>query len=422
MKFVRRGATALLTSAAVVATSVQLIAAPAHAAALPNVGVSAAAYGSYSAVGSTVKSCPVAYAGISCTTTFGRTVTGTAATATTAAIGSVGATSTSASTAVETAAKVTRSSARTGAVNLLGGQVRANAVTAATSASVSTASTYAGTNSSQLAGLVVAGRSLSATPAPNTAITLRDGAGTVWGTVYLNRQSKQWSGQYWTVTTTALQVVVSAKNPVGAPVGANVVVGRATSTLTKPVTGLVGGYGHSTSANAANGSVLSSRTALAAPGCAGGSNTATVAAASVPGVVSTGTTTTDATSTVSTTSRSVRVVNRTATPRILAGLVSADAVVADTQASQALSTASPALADRSAFVGLKIANLPAVADSVKPNTVLTVPGLGKVTLHKVTRGTRSIEVVMIEVVTDRVLGSLPTGSVIRVGVASSSLA
>jgi hypothetical protein len=420
MSTMHRAASAALVGAALAVSSVQL-AAPVAAATLPNVGVQSYAYGSYALVGSTVKSGPVAYAGIGCTTSFGRTVKGSAAAVNAAPLGTVGATTTSTASAVENGLKVSRTTASTGAVNLLGGLVRASAVTSASTASVNGVGTFTGANRSDLAGLVVAGRAQSATPAPNTALSLRGSDGVAYATVYLNRQTKTWVGSEWRVQTTALQVVVSGKNPLNVPIGSNVLVGVSSSSLTKPVVGLVGGKGYATSANAADGRVLSSPTALAQPFCAGSSSSATVAAAAVPGVVTTGTTTTTADATATAISRTVRVVDRISGPSVLAGLLGATTIVADTSATQSVPGGPVTLTDRSSFVGLGIKGLPGITASVPPNTVVTVPGLGKVTLHKVTRTAKSIEVVMVEVVTDRVLGSLPTGSVVRIGYSYSAV-
>ena len=420
MSTMHRAAAAALVGAALAVSSVQL-AAPVGAATLPNVGVQSYAYGTYAAVGSIVKSGPVAYAGIGCTTSFGRTVKGSAAAVNAAPLGTVGATTTSAASSVENGLKVSRTTASTGAVNLLGGLVRSSAVTSASTAVVNGAGTFTGGNRSQLTGLVVAGRAQSATPAPNTALSLRGSDGAAYATVYLNRQTKAWVGSNWLVQTVALQVVVSGKNPLGLPIGSNVLVGVSSSSLTKPVLGLVAGRGFATNATAADGRVLSSPTALAYPGCAGNGSAANLAAATVPGVVTTGTTTTTTAATVTTSSRTVRVTNRIASPRVLAGLIGVDALVADTSATQPRPGAAVALSDRSSFVGLSIKGLPAITASVPANTVVTVPGLGRVTLHKVTRTARSIEVVMVEIVTDRALGSLPTGSVVRIGYSYSAV-
>lgn len=415
-----RKLTAVLSAAAVAGLAVPISAAPATAA-TASTGVSASAYGTYVVVGGLVRSGPTALAAIGCTTVFGRTVTGSTAAVNVPAAASVGATRTSASTAQSSSGHSSRASSTTSGVNLLGGLVRADAVTSTSSAARSTAGALTGSNQSQLVGLKVGGRALNAVPAPNSAISLKTSTGAALATVYLNQQTKAVVGNDLQVSTVALRVVVTGKNSLGLPIGSRIDVGVSRTTLSRPILGLVSGAGYATSATLANGAVATSRTALAYPPCTGGSGKATLATAGVPGLVSTGTTTTEVLSKVTTLTRSSSVKNSVAGPRVLGGLISADAVIADTSVSQAAPGAVPVVTDRSRFVGLRIVGLPAISSSVKPNTVITVPGLGRVTLHKVVRTSKSVDVVMVEIVTNRVFGSLPTGSVIRVGASATTL-
>lgn len=415
-----RKLTAVLSAAAVAGLAVPISAAPATAA-TASTGVSASAYGTYVVVGGLVRSGPTALAAIGCTTSFGRTVTGSTAAVNVPAAASVGATRTSASSAQSASGHSSRASSTTSGVNLLGGLVRADAVTSTSSAARSTAGALTGSNQSQLVGLKVGGRALNAVPAPNSAISLKTSTGAALATVYLNQQAKAVVGNDLQVSTVALRVVVTGKNSLGLPIGSRIDVGVSRTTLSRPILGLVSGSGYATSATLANGAVATSRTALAYPPCTGGSGKATLATAGVPGLVSTGTTTTEVLSKATTLSRSSSVKNTIAGPRVLGGLISADAVIADTSVSQAAPGAVPVVSDRSRFVGLRIAGLPAISSSVKPNTVITVPGLGRVTLHKVVRTSKSVDVVMVEIVTNRVFGSLPTGSVIRVGASATTL-
>ena len=414
-----RKLTAILVGAAISGMAAPLTAAPATAA-TPLLGAAASAYGSYVVVGGVVRSGPTAYASISCTTAFGKSATGSAAAGDVPA-GSVGATRTSATTTRTTTTHTSRASSTTSGVNLLKGLVHADTVTSTSTASRSLTGALSGANQSQLAGLKVGGRALNSVPAPNSAITLRSSSGAAYATVYLNQQSRSVVGNEMRVSTTALRVVVTGSNALGLPIGSRMDVGVSRATLTGPVSGLVGGYGYSTSASYPDGAASSGRTALAGVPCTGGSGQATLAAATVPGLVSTGTTTTDVLSKVTATARSSWVRNTTSAPSVLGGLVSADTIVAETSARQAAPGAAPTLTDASRFVGLRIQGLPAISASVPPNTVLTVPGVGRVTLHKVVRTSKSIEVVMVEIVTDRVRGNLPTGSVVRIGSSVTSV-
>jgi len=415
-----RKLTAVLSAAAVAGLAVPISATPATAA-TASTGVSASAYGTYVVVGGLVRSGPTALAAIGCTTAFGRTVTGSTAAVNVPAAASVGATRTSASSAQSASGHSSRASSTASGVTLLGGLVRADAVTSTSSAARSTAGALTGSNQSQLVGLKVGGRALNAVPAPNSAISLKTSTGAALATVYLNQQTKAVVGNDLQVSTVALRVVVTGKNSLGLPIGSRIDVGVSRTTLSRPILGLVSGAGYATSATLANGAVATSRTALAYPPCTGGSGKATLATAGVPGLVSTGTTTTEVLSKVTTLTRSSSVKNTIAGPRVLGGLISADAVIADTSVSQAAPGAVPVVTDRSRFVGLRIVGLPAISSSVKPNTVITVPGLGRVTLHKVVRTSKSVDVVMVEIVTNRAFGSLPTGSVIRVGASATTL-
>lgn len=414
-----RKLTAILVGAAISGMAAPLTAAPASAA-TPTPGANASAYGSYIVVGGVVRSGPTALTSISCTTAFGRTTVGSAA-AGDVPQGSVGATRTSASTSKGTAGHSSRGTSTTSGVNLLRGLVHADQVTSTSSAVRAAAGSFSGSNQSQLVGLTVGGKAVNRSPAPNSTITLRTPGGAPFANVYLNQQSKAVVGNELRVATTALRVVVTGSNSLGLPIGSRMDVGVSRATITGPVSGLVGGFGYATSASYPDGAASSSRTALAGVPCTGGSGQATLATATVPGVVSTGTTATDVLSTITSTSRRSYARNTINAPRVLGGLVNADSVVAETSARQSSAGAAPAFADTSRFVGLRIPGLPAISSSVRPNTVLTVPGLGRVTLHKVVRTPSSIEVVMVEIVTDRVRGSLPTGSVVRIGSSVTSV-
>ena len=222
------------------------------------------------------------------------------------------------------------------------------------------------------------------------------------------------------MATAAVTIIVDGSNNLGLPIGSRIDLAQSRAYLSAPVSGLVGGRGYATSANALDGRVLSSPTALAYPRCTTGDSASNVAGVTVPGLLTTGTTQTTAASRTSASSRSVTVKNTLASPNVLLGLITASAVTAETSVSQAGALA-PAVRDSSRFLGLRVTGFPAVNDTVRPNTVVTIPQLGKVTFHKVTRNATSIEVVMVEVVLSKAIGNLPTGSVVRIGYSNSKL-
>ncbi|ASN39645.1 hypothetical protein CGQ24_11870 [Arthrobacter sp. 7749] len=79
------------------------------------------------------------------------------------------------------------------------------------------------------------------------------------------------------------------------------------------------------------------------------------------------------------------------------------------------------MTDTSTFTNLRIVGLPAINASVAPNTVIQVPGLGKVTLHKVSKSSTAIAVTMVEIVLNKAVGTLPVGSTIQIGYSNSSV-
>jgi hypothetical protein len=306
-------------------------------------------------------------------------------------------------------------------VNLLGGLVRADALSTTSTAAVNSASQYAGSNAAVLTNLVISGRLVSASSGPNTRIRVGQVGKTPFATAIVNKQERVTSNGELRVATAAVTVLIDGSNTLGLPIGSRIDIAQSKAYLSAPLKGLVGGKGYATSANALDGRVLSSPTALVYPRCSTGDAASNVATVSVPGLLTAGTTQTTTKSSTTTSSRSVAVKSTIASPNVLAGVITASAITADTSVAQS-GVLAPTVGDSSRFLGLKVAGFPAVTDTVRPNTVVTIPSLGKVTFHKVTRTSSSIEVVMVEVVLNKAIGGLPTGSVVRVGYSNSRLA
>ena len=418
MHTMNRKVTAVLAAAAISGIA-PLGATQASAAALPKVGYTAQAFGTQVLLGSAVGSGPSAVSSIGCTTASGKDVTNSAAGVALPKVGTVGALTTSASTRETLTARTSESTAKVNGVNILGGMVKAEAVASSSSASMSAGTTFSGVNTTTLTGLVVGGQAVSASVLPNTKLTLSS-SGTPFATVYLNKQERGKVGSEYRVATAAITVIINGDNSLGLPIGSRIDVAQSRAYLTDPVLGLVSGRGYATSANLLSGTVSSAPTALAQPRCTGGTTSTKAANGSVPDVATTGTTTTTTSATVLPTSRQVQVRNDIALPRVFTGLISADAITAFTSASQTTGSTAT-LKDSSRFSGLKVTGRPDIGDSVPANTVVTLPGVGKVTLHKVTKTSTSIEVVMLEIVTDQPLDGLPTGSVVRLGYSYSKL-
>jgi hypothetical protein len=421
MRTRQRKLAAVLAAAAISGLGAPLAAAPASAAVLPKVAFTAQAYGTQVNIGGVVRSGPTALSSIGCTTAAPRSTSAAITSANLPVVGSVGAVTTAARTSQSLSSKTSFSSAKVKGVNLLGGLVRAAALSTSSSASVNGARQYTGGNSAVLTNLVISGRPVSATAGPNTRIRVGAAGQTPFATAVVNKQERVNSNGEFRVATAAVTVIIDGSNSLGLPIGSRIDVAQTRANHSAPVTGLVGGKGYATSASTLEGRVVSSPTALVYARCTSGDGASNVAGVTLAGLLSTGTTQTTSKSTATSTSRSVTVKNTIASPKVLLGLISASAVTAETSVSQTGSLA-PVVRDSSRFLALKVAGFPAINDTVRPNTVVTIPQLGKVTFHKVTKSSTSIEVVMIEVVLNKSVGSLPTGSVVRIGYSNSKLA
>lgn len=155
------------------------------AAALPKVAYTALAYGTYvSALDTTIASGPTPLASISCTMTAGKTVNQSIAGVNLGVLGKIGAVSTQART-IETDVKRTYTGSRVAGVNLLGGRITADAISAGSSAYAGSGDTRTGGNSFSLANLKIAGQPISATVAKNTRVSIPGVA-----EVTVNKQAK----------------------------------------------------------------------------------------------------------------------------------------------------------------------------------------------------------------------------------------
>lgn len=403
-----------------VATAAAPTASQARAAAtsaIAKIGFQSSAYGTtVTALDKTINSGPTSYAAIDCTSATGQTRTNTLPTVTLSVVGRVGAITTK----VTTATTSTAATARTAGVNLLGGALVADAVTVSATAATNSG-VGSGTSSTTFAGLKILGRSFSASVAPNTQVAL-DVAGKRVGTVTLNYQTKglNASGVYRAYTR-GIVVSLLAGNPFGLPGSTVVYIGSASAGVTTAArAGTNGGFGWGISATALNGAAVIGRQPNVPVSCYGGTATGTIANVTRALLISTGTTTVTTTAVNTPTATSTRVVSSVAAPRILAGLISADALIADAQAVRQ-SNGTVVTTDRSRFVGLKVAGLPLITSTVAPNTKVAVPGLGSVTFRKTVKTTQGLEVVMLEITLSSSIAGLPTGTVVRVAGANASV-
>ncbi|KGN39637.1 hypothetical protein N803_03535 [Knoellia subterranea KCTC 19937] len=79
------------------------------------------------------------------------------------------------------------------------------------------------------------------------------------------------------------------------------------------------------------------------------------------------------------------------------------------------------VADRSKFVGLKVAGFPVITSTVAPNATIEILGVASVTFHKSVRTTRGLEVVMLEIRLAKTIAGLPTGTLVQVAGANAAV-
>jgi hypothetical protein len=205
------------------------------------------------------------------------------------------------------------------------------------------------------------------------------------------------------------------------PVNANVIVGAAASGLDGAVVGRLGGTAYAT--NLKVGPATSGSSAPASVPCRGTDGkilTDSTAAVSIPNIGTIGAVRDSARGTDNSTSALAETVSNVAGTNLLSSVISATAIRAEAHTTLANNVHKYSDAG-SQFVGLHVSGLPAINDSVKPNTTVVIPGIGTLYLHRVIRSGNAIEVRMIELVLSSARGGLPIGADIKVGVASANI-
>lgn len=411
--------------AACAATSALILAAPtaAHAetttAALPSVAYTGLAYGTeVSALDSTVRLGKTPVSSVSCTSKAGTYDTKSLAGVNLPLVGNVGAVTTLVRTTETSSYKRTNTQSQVAGVDLLGGQIKADAIKVNSSAYAKAEGVNIGVNNMTFTNLKIAGRPISADVAKNTKITIPGVA-----EVTVNKQVRGMSktGRY-NVATTGLSVELLKGNPLGLPTSTTINIASASAAVTA-MSGEAthGGSGFSTRVRALGGAITSAPTANAGVPCAGGTNRNELAGVNIPLLLDAGTTETTAVGEKNSTSEWTKVTNRTAAPRILGGLISADAIVAESKVTRSRSTGRTTYADTSKFVGLKIAGKPVADVDLAPNSTIEIPGIAKVVVRQRTMGDSSMTITMLRVELLKGVAGLPIGSVIEVGYSRSTL-
>ncbi|WP_290439141.1 choice-of-anchor P family protein [Arthrobacter sp. SW1] len=384
-------------------------------------GFSGVAYGSYAFNSDrTLTSGPTANSSVGCTSLTGRSSSNNLAGLDIPAVGTVGAATTSVKTLLSTTGKRIEGRSTVASANLLGGLITAGAITSESFAEKSTSGEFSGTNRTTITSLKVLGLPVDVNPPANTVIDLNVPLLGSLGKVTLNGQEKRLVNGTYVVSTTALRVQILKDGLAGLKVGTDVRLGVSTVKLTPPRAGYLTGSGFTTKASLLSGLVGSGATALAPLKCDGGTASNTSAGVNLQGLVTVGASSTKTVGALVPAAEGT-VTNSLAGVNVLNGLIQADAIKAETKVSRAVAGGPVTRTDASSFVNLRIAGLPAINASVAPNTVLQVPGLGQVTLHKVTKSTTSIAVTMIEIVLGQAIGTLPTGSKIQIGFSTAGV-
>jgi len=398
---------ALAVSFLALATAAPALTPEVAQAATPRYSYQGSAYGTSVSVGSVVKSGSSAPLSLGCTANGNIHARNSSAALNQAPLVSTGAVATTADTYASPVRS--RMTASTADVNLLSGRVRATTIKAA-SHTIRTTSGYAfSTSGTTFASLVVNGRAISATPAPNTRVTVPG-----FGYVTINEQVKRSNG----LTVVGLRLVITTSNSLHIPVGSSVTVSHAMSALSGPVSGVLSGYGYGSRVDS-GGTVTSgsSFTAyLPCLGTAGRVRTNTGAGVNLPGVATTGTITNTAAGTVNSTSAKGTTTSTVQTANVLNGLVEAKVIKASATAGR--SGSSYSLSDSgTGFGSLKVKGRPDITADVRANTVVKLPEVGTLYLRRVDKRSNSVTVIMVQLVLTHKVNGLPAGTDIKIGVA-----
>lgn len=394
-------------------------AAPAAQAAGPEVGFSAYAYGtSVFNADKSFSSGPTAYTGLSCTTALGKKSNNTAA-VDLGKVGTAGATVTKVRSFEKGMARGSEASSTTAGVSLLGGIIKAKAITADAKATAK-GGDWKAWGDSTLADLTILGKKIDVKPGVNTKISVGlPGLGKI-AEVTLNEQKvrKAANGTFG-ITVNALHVKVLPGSQLGNKLNVDIYVARANAQLQPPTAGYLTGRAFATKISLLNGVVKSGETSLVAVPCLGGEFKNSIASADLGKLAKAGVAASWAKGNAGDPSKSYAQ-NEIAGVKLLGGLVTADAI--KSVASAKKTSGGPVeLSDKgSKFVNLKVGGKSILDTEIGPNTKITV-GPIEVTLNKVYKSATTIVVTQIEIVVKSPTHGLPVNSKIQVSSASAGV-
>src|SRR6266702_1359868 len=378
------------------------------------------AYGSYANVGHTIIAGKSAVVSFGCQTQAGRHVANTVASLDGSPLittGAINTTGDSADTGLVQSSQFT--------ADLHSGLIAATEVKAVSTTSNDATGLHVSSTGSTFVSLVVGGTAVTATPAPNTVLSLSV-SGQVVGTVTLNEQTQKIGATSASLTVNMIHVNLTADIPGVASAGTNIIVAHATSDLELNKAGFLDGQAYGTKATVGS-LALSGPSAKVTMPCAGTNGrvrTNSVLSVDLGSLGSSGTVTDTAQGTITGTLASGETTSTVQALKLLSSdggqtfLVTADLVKADAHASKAGGVLS--FSDSgSTFVNLVVNGTP-IADNVAANTQITVDGL-TIWLHRVIQKPNQITLRMIEII---VTGSNPFGlnlnTDIQVAVAEAS--
>ena len=391
--------------AAPVAVIASCLAAGSAAAATSSYAFVGSAYGSTAQVGSIARSGQTSL--VSACNTGGYERNDHAAAVNLGLAGSVGAVSTKIKGSSSHGNPTETSTATTGSTRLLGGLVQAKTITTRAVASHDKSGYHLG-GTTTIADLRISGRRISSTTKPNQQVTIPGVA-----TVALNVQSASVRDNLHQSAVAAIKITLLKENRLHLPTG-TIVVGHAVAGLHSPVHARPYGSAFATKANLAT-VVTSGATAPVYLPCGGTSGKPRVnntAAAHIGAAVSVGAVSSSASSTDTTTATTATTQAKAARINLLGGLVTADAVTAKANAKLAKGKLSRTSTGTS-VTRLKIHGK-SVSVSAKPNTKISIAGVGTVWLNRTITSGSAIQVYAIQIELSTARAGLKAGAVIDI--------
>ena len=305
-------------------------------------------------------------------------------------------------------------------LDVLGGAVTATAVQAVANSADIAGTASSNGSGSELLGLTVNGQPINGTPAPNTRIGLPG-----LGVVILNEQTPSHDPNVATgITVNMIHVRITRTNSFGLPVGANIIVGHAESSIAVPpvpVTVDASSYALLATGLVGDSSAKSGPWAPARVACTTGTDEDDLTQLSLS-FANLGTMVDTASGQAASAGSSAAAQSQIQNVALLAGLIQADAVTAD---AGALLGSGPSRSGSVSIVNGSIAGVP-ISASPPANTVINVAGLGYVVLNEQTgsMGPHSaritVNAVHLVVTTNNTFG-LPIGASVIVAHATAAV-